>query len=144
MDVSGVNNATNSYPIQPNAEMKTMKDDFSSLEKALNSGNLAGAQSAFAKIQTDGKNVNAPAPDGNSPLKGIQDALQAGDVSGAKKAFDTLKQQMPSVHRGKHHHKAQAAQSGAVSPTTTTSTPSRRSSRNFRTVMWTSWCSPLT
>ena len=66
------------------------QQNFKSLASSLQSGDLAGAQQAFAAIAANNPNIN-----GNSPLGQIGKALQAGDISGA--------QQVAQSWRGNHH-----------------------------------------
>jgi hypothetical protein len=75
---------------------ETRQSDLQQLGQALKSGDLAGAQAAYNKIETLGQN----GPFGGNPFKITQreqdfntigQALQSGDVAGAKQAFDALR-----------------------------------------------------
>ena len=57
------------------------QQNFKSLVSSLQSGDLAGAQQAFAAIAANNPNINS-----NSPLGQVGQALQVGDISGAQKA----------------------------------------------------------
>jgi len=119
---------------------KQRSQDFKALESSLQSGDLTGAQQAFADLQKDLPNSsqttaatssNASAPTGQlgTDFQALQSALQAGDLSGAQGAFATLKQDMQSAgatHRAHHHHHQQKADatsssSQAATPTSATS-----------------------
>jgi hypothetical protein len=72
------------------------------LSSSLSSGDLAGAQKAFAALTANApKNAAAQ----NSPLgqdvSALRQALQSGDVAGSQKAFATLQQDMQA--RGGEH-----------------------------------------
>jgi hypothetical protein len=108
-----------------NASLSTHKQaaaDFQSLAQALQSGDLAGAQQAFASLQQDSPWVSravagttADSASSNStasPLQALGKALQSGDIAGAQQAFAAV-QQARGGHHG-HHHDASAA-SGAAS-----------------------------
>ena len=103
--------------------------DFRALGKALESGDLAGAQSAFAdltKLLQSGGGASASDPataasaggavtassNATSPLQSdfeaLAQALQSGDVKSAKSAFAQLMKDMKGV-RGQHGGTQQAA-----------------------------------
>ncbi len=92
------------------------KQDFFSLANALNTGDLAGAQKAFATLQQD-LQIRTQSPLTQVPLGGtigqdfqaLQKALDSGDVSEAKTVFHTLMQDLQQArghhrHHGHHHH----------------------------------------
>ncbi len=98
------------YPLN---QQNGIGNDFQTLAKALNSGDLSSAQSAFSALQTDlqkiGGNQQASQSSSSSTLqndiKTLGDALKAGDLSGAQKAFATLQQDAQNqVQQGHHHH----------------------------------------
>ena len=95
-----------------------IEQDFDALQKALDSGNLADAKTAFSTIQNAFKNGPPKPPDGdaddasasgaggvagNAPkgpdLSALQKALDSGDLTAAKTALTDLKKNGP-----KHHH----------------------------------------
>src|SRR5690242_16949506 len=96
MAISGVSLASPSSFQNPNDP----RQQFIQLAKAINSGNLAGAQQAFAQLgQTLGGNSNGG--NGGNPddplsqaLTTIGQALQSGDIGAAQQALATLQQQM--------------------------------------------------
>ena len=92
---------------------KQQRQDFGALSKALGSGDLAGAQKAFAALQQDMQKMQQTKGAGsqagqNSAVKTDMDALasalNSGDVSGAQKAFAAVQQDMKNAHKGVHHH----------------------------------------
>ena len=99
--------------------------DFRTLGLALQNGDLAGAQSAFADLtkllQSNGQATSTAAsgtgastsvPGTGSPLQtdfeALSKALQSGDLSSAKSAFGQLMKDLKAV-RGQHAVTAQAA-----------------------------------
>jgi hypothetical protein len=75
--------------------------DFNTLQNALQSGNLASAQSAFAAFLQDVQTVNQTAgpsslfgagTQAGKDLQALGSALKSADLAGAQKAFATLKQ----------------------------------------------------
>jgi hypothetical protein len=89
--------------------------DFRQLASSINSGDLAGAQQAYAALSQDQSSGQGPFANPNSPasqaLNQIGTALQNGDLSGAQQALSSL-QQAPGGH---HHHGHHGG--GSVSPT---------------------------
>jgi hypothetical protein len=90
--------AISSHPLSQQLQQyfETRQSDLQKLGQALKSGDLAGAQAAYNKIETLGQH----GPFGGNPFKiarreqdfnAIGQALQSGDVAGAKQAFDALK-----------------------------------------------------
>jgi hypothetical protein len=85
---------TASQQTNPYAEARQA---FSQLASALQSGDLSGAQQAYATL------ASSPAAQGNSPsaqaLQKIGQDLQSGDLADAQKALASLQHA-----RGHHHH----------------------------------------
>jgi hypothetical protein len=91
--------AVSSTPISQQLQQyfQTRRTDLQQLGKALENGNLAGAQSAFNKIVQLGQ--NGPKANGDPFLisqreqdfNAIGQALKAGDLVGAQQAFATLR-----------------------------------------------------
>lgn len=90
--------AISSQPVSQHLQeyFEARQSDLQKLGQALKSGNLAGAQAFYNKIETLGQH----GPFGGNPFKITQreqnfntlgQALQSGDVAGAKQAFDALK-----------------------------------------------------
>jgi hypothetical protein len=87
----------------PQSQAGQTKGLFEQLGKALQSGDLAGAQKVFTAIQQ-----NAPqgavsqvgqGSSGPSPFAALGRALQSGDLAGAQQAYAQIQQA-----RGQHHH----------------------------------------
>ena len=107
MSMRGTSNTSGSQATSSTSAWQTKKQDFLSLSKAQQSGNLDQAKAAYAQLQKD-----APAgatQDPNSPMAQIGTALQNGDVAGAQKAMASMKT---------HHGRGSA---GASTSTTATS-----------------------
>lgn len=119
-------NPANPYQAQLADAFKQRGQDFKALGNALQSGDLAGAQQAFAALQTDTQTIQSTQqPQSqlsgqNSPVsqdfKTLESALNSGDLSGAQKAFATVQQDVQAArkshgHHGHHVHQAPAAQS---------------------------------
>lgn len=94
------------------AKWQMQRQNFNQLSQALQSGDLANAQKAFASIAAN----SAKASDPTSPLGKVGQALQAGDLQGAQQAFAAMRS-------GGHHHHAESAAS-TQTPDATASTAS--------------------
>jgi hypothetical protein len=68
--------------------------------KSINSGDLAGAQQAYAALSQNPAATKGPLA---STLQQIGTALQSGNIADAKQALGSLQQQF-AAHRGHHHH----------------------------------------
>ncbi|HZQ59815.1 MAG TPA: hypothetical protein VFC24_00620 [Casimicrobiaceae bacterium] len=131
--VNGAGNAAFAATQAASSPFRQMRQDFAALGAALNSGDVAGAQSAFATYQKDldavqqvraarqaqgASGTQDTTSQGGSAsfqdaLKTLGTALSSGDVAGAQQAFQSLQQQMAGGHghgHGHHHHAVQAAQ----------------------------------
>lgn len=122
MTTSGISSSgTNPYQSSMRSEFKQRGQDFKALDSALQSGDLSGAQKAFAALQTDMQNIQSSrsqqgqGQQQNSPFandfQALSDALNSGDVSAAQKAFATLKQDMQAArqaHGGQAAHQPRA------------------------------------
>ncbi len=94
---------------------------FQQLAKSLQSGDLAGAQQAFATLQQDAPKGAAGKGPLSTDIAGLGQALQSGDLAGAQKAFATLQQDAQKVGAGRghhhhHHHGAQGTQPESTPP----------------------------
>ena len=132
------------------------KQDFKQLAGTLQSGDLAGAQQAFAALQqlqqsdrSGGQSSNRqPANPGNNPIQNdfaaLGKALSSGDLTGAQTAFSQLQSDLKagfqsgasggvqSAHHGHRHRHASSASdsdsdSGATDQTTTASSTDSQS-----------------
>lgn len=90
--------ANSNPPIYQNS----MRQDLQAVQTALRSGDLAGAQQAFATFKDDfhathqGRalfQTHVPVAI-QQDLRGLQSALKAGDLAGAQQAFATFQQDM--------------------------------------------------
>jgi hypothetical protein len=103
--------------------------DFQSLAKALSSGDLTSAKTAFASIQTDIQNgpggsasasTSSSSSSGSSsssnPMQALAAALKSGNLQDAQQAFAALQQGGKGHH---HHHKGSGtASSGSTGSST--------------------------
>jgi hypothetical protein len=140
MNISSVNSASAQWQSIAQSGSNQRAQDFQSLRSALQSGDLPGAQQAFANLQKNMQSSSQTASPANSTpsqttpsstvgkdFQALQSALQSGDLSGAQTAFATLKQDLQSLratkgaHRHHHHHGGEAAgtttQASAGAPT---------------------------
>ena len=96
----------------PAAAFKQRRADLNALKTALQSGDLAGAQKAFAALQQDLQSTQGAAgqrgdASGQSStlakdLDALKTALQSGDLTGAQKAFASVQQDMRTGHAHRH------------------------------------------
>ena len=100
MAVSGISSApANNYQINPADDFR---QTFADLVKTIKSGDLQGAQQAYASLTQLQSNGQGPPANTNSPLNKalsqIGQALQNGDISGAQQMLSTLAQQAQGTH----------------------------------------------
>ena len=100
-----------------------VKQAFNSLSTALQSGNLADAQKAYATLQS----LKPPQANGQSGASkdpnaanfdALGKALQSGNLADAQTAFASIQ----SSHKGHHHHSGGASSSSDASTTSSSST----------------------
>jgi hypothetical protein len=117
MSISGVSGSSGAQATQA-SNFQQRRTEFQDLSKALQSGDLSGAQSAFQSLT-----ANSPAAGGNSKIadafKAVGQALQSGDVAGAQKAFASLQSTLQGAHGHHHHHGGGASASGGAASSTT-------------------------
>jgi hypothetical protein len=85
-----------------------VKSDFQALSTALQSGDLSGAQQAYASLQKDApalfQSASSQGTNSSNPLEAalgsIGSALQSGSLASAQQAFSSLQN---TPHR--HHHR---------------------------------------
>jgi hypothetical protein len=79
---------------------------FLQLANAIKSGNITGAQQAFAQLTQSLGNNTANDPNGPfaQALDAIGQALQGNDINGAQQALAQLQQQAQAGHRHHGHH----------------------------------------
>ena len=115
MSISGISSGTNIYQ-DPTSQIQSVRQDFSGLTTSLASGDLTGAQTAFATLMQDlgnssvqsGQQTGA-ASQLSTDLSTLGTALNsgAGDLTAAQKALATLMQdlQAGALHHRHHHHR---------------------------------------
>src|SRR6185369_11694540 len=102
---------------------KTIKQDFQKLQSALKSGDLKGAQDAYAQLKQDLPADSSGSSTSSQPrtdLDAIGAALQSNDLTGAQKAFATFQQDVKAARgaHGRHHHHDQDSDAGGATPAT--------------------------
>lgn len=150
MSISSVSSSSAFQPSQISDVFKQRKQDFTALANALQSGDLAGAQKAFAAMQQDSQAISqaqgGQAGAGNAVQAGpssqsgatsmgdlmnqLKQALSSGDLQGAQQAFASIQQ---SKGHGHHHHHGGGSQPSAastVSMSNSSSSPSATTSVN--------------
>ena len=131
MDVSSISAALSASATNTSSAFKQSATDFKSLAQALQSGDLAGAQQAFATLQQDSPWVSRAVSASDtanggagstvaSALQTLSKALQSGDISGAQQAFAALQQAFQTGHHGHHHHAPAGASSAPAVPVNNT------------------------
>jgi hypothetical protein len=141
MSVSGVSGSSSTsglyQPVsQSSSSQKDVRDSFKQMADAIQSGDINGAQNAFASLaqllNTDQdsdqsptnsatnsqSSTNSDASDFTALLGQIGDSLQSGDLSGAQQTLQTLQQ----TARGSHHRHHQGG--GTATSQTSQSDPS--------------------
>lgn len=141
---SGSSSANSVAPATSNTNL--LQQTVKQLASALQSGDLAGAQKAFASLTKQLQNSGAaPAPNSTmgSDLAALGKALGAGDLTTAQQAFSQLQtdaqaaptasQGVKASHHGHHHHHGAAAASSATDSTTSSTTSSTTDSTTSST-----------
>lgn len=132
MNISNVTSVTNARPSDAPGDISNFARDSKALESALQSGDLAGAQNAFATLQNDVRVANTFGiqPFGQNSAAGkdfqaLQTALRAGSLMGARSAFANFIQDLhgspaqlhPHARTTKAHNGLRAAGQGSVART---------------------------
>jgi len=100
--VTSISSTSQSYQTERlQISFQQIKNDWQSLEKSLQSGDLAGAQKAFASLQ-QGQQSMGPPPGGEnnqitSDFNALSTALQSGDIAAAQQAFSKLQTDMQAM-----------------------------------------------
>lgn len=99
MSITAVNSNTNASIAQLSSLRQQRHQDFQAVAQSLQSGDLAGAQRAFATFQQDIRNSGQGMNNLNAlPMSGQNlPALQRGSVGSSNQAFAALMQQMQSM-----------------------------------------------
>ncbi len=108
--VSSSSNSISSAQTEQSSAHRQRRQDFDALSKALSSGDLSGAKSAFAAIQQDIKAVTQTQSsqktetNTQSPVKiafqALKDAISSNDLTAAQSSFSTLEQLRGQRHQG--------------------------------------------
>jgi hypothetical protein len=106
-----ISSCSNAYQPKVGGSFRPRFHDFKALGQALQSGDLAGAQTALDAFTKDIQNDPRLAKSGKSDqitkdLAALSDAIKTGSADDAKKAFATLTQDLKGLRQGHHHHKA--------------------------------------
>jgi len=149
-----ISSITSGLPQGWQSVFQQRRQDFSQLAQALQSGDLAGAQKAYANLQSlqpggqSGSSLssNSTANPIQNDFSALGQALASGNLSQAQNAFSQLQidfktaaQQSGAptaghVHDGHHHHHSAASEQDATSNAGDTSTPSSGNSNSSGSV----------
>ena len=141
MTVSGVSSTNNVDQNDYQNAFSQRKQYVNDLSQSLKSGDLAGAQKAFASLQqiTPNSSQNSTANTGatgsssiGSDFSALGKALQSGDLTGAQKAFGQVQQDMKTAGAAHHHHHhhSKASNSSATTQDSSGTTSSSATSGN--------------
>ena len=124
--IYGTFSATNSYQATNFSAFTQFVNDFNAIGSALQSGNLADAQSTLAEFQQDlpGQSQTTNQPFGNdtqanSDYQKLAGALKAGNLAEARQAYAGLQNDLQGTGKSRRH-----LQRGAAESTTTESSSS--------------------
>jgi hypothetical protein len=116
----------------PAAAFKQRRADLNALKTALQSGDLTGAQKAFAALQQDlqstqgaaGKRGDASGQSSTlaKDLDALKTALQSGDLTGAQRAFASVQQDMRAGHAHRHSQPTDVTSTTAAATSTSATT----------------------
>lgn len=131
-----VNSASSSsvYQTSGSSNLQQRRQDFKALSQALQSGDLAGAQKAFASLNPSAASAAASGSSASSttastastsPSQALAQALQSGNLPAAQQAFAAMQNQTQTQGHHHHHHSQQPA---AAAPATTSAISSTTSS----------------
>jgi ribosomal protein S20 len=116
MTVSSVSSTLSTYQTDVQSPRNQSVQAFKALQSALQSGDLSGAQTAFAALQKDlqppSQTTQASSATGQSTqmsqggqdLETLANALSSGELSGAQQAFASLQQDLQGTGRARRHH----------------------------------------
>jgi DNA-binding FadR family transcriptional regulator len=102
-------NVSNAYQSSGPSNLQQRRQEFQALGQALQSGDLAGAQQAFAALNPNASS-STQSTQSNSNVSQLAQALQSGDLAGAQKAFAAMRS------HGHHHHHQASMPSTASTP----------------------------
>ena len=113
MSISGISNSGGAFA-QPSPQQSQFRQNFSALTQAIQSGNLADAQQAYATLAQSMPNGGANSPFAQS-LAQIGAALQSGNINQAQQALSAMQ-----AHGGHHRHGGASDKSSSSSNSSTT------------------------
>jgi len=132
MSISAVSGLT--YSAQPWSGQANFQA-FSQLANALNSGDLSGAQQAYAALSQQQGSSQGASANANTPfataLNQIGQALQNGDLAGAQQALASLQQAQGGHHHGRHAHASGASTDSQNGVTSASQNDTTSSSSNI-------------
>lgn len=123
MSISAITSSSTTSTSSVNSEMKQRRDTFSALEKAISSGDLDSAKTAFATMKSDMEKMqairqqitgntnssNSSSSSSDDPMskamEALSTALESGDTSSVQDAFSSLKETMKA---GRKRHAGHA------------------------------------
>src|SRR5215470_14420976 len=133
MSISGISSASASA-YQSSGGPSEFQQDLRALVSSLKSGDLSGAQQAYAALSK--LQANGQGPPANSPfsqaLNQIGESLQNNNLSGAQQALSSLQQARGGHHHGGHH--GGGASTTTPASTATSSTPPTVNTTNINVV----------
>lgn len=103
---------TNYLPMASLAQSTKTQNDFQQLMQSLQSGDLSGAQAAYAALTSQSTNSgqsissrpSSTANTLNADLTAVGKALQSGDLKAARQAFAQLQQDAQAAAGTRPHH----------------------------------------
>jgi hypothetical protein len=118
MTTLSINSANSYYQYAQTANQR--QTDFQNLGNALQSGNLAGAQNAFAALQQNLPNNSSqqagaqsnPSNPVATDFQNLANALSSNNLTSAQQAYAQLQQDLKSL-QGHHHHHHHGGDSGS-------------------------------
>jgi hypothetical protein len=146
MSITSVSAGSNYYSSTTTQSTSSPRSNFRNLFQSLQSGDLAGAQQAYAAIQQSlpanagatsaasaagSSTASQPVSAIGSDFQAIGQALQSGDLSAAQQAFAKLQQDGQSAiqaHGGGHHHHHHGSGAGVPATASTSSSSSSSAS----------------
>jgi|GEM_PF-3780924 hypothetical protein len=126
MLVTGVSFSFGQNRIGPQPGLQPSQNNLQGLAQNLKSGDLSGANQAFAALQKELQNVqssqevNQISTSSNqlsTDVQGLAQSLQSGDLAGAQKALAALEQDLQNaglIHPGTHHLAVGPSQAAAA------------------------------
>ena len=116
MTIGSVDSGQNLYAASAQKPGGQFRQDIDALSQALQSGDLSGAQSAFATLQqlrpgnqlAQASSADPTKKPGNDTLQNdmaaVGKALQSGDLKGARDAFNKMQEDARAVRKSHHGH----------------------------------------